>query len=360
MENVYIGLASIPSRIDSLKIVIDRLLPQCGRIGVYLNNFEEVPNFLKHQKIDVQRSQDHGDLKDNGKFFFLDRSNLRFYASVDDDILYPEDYIQNLLTSQALTRGIVGVHGAYYPKEINSLFESRCVVHFKEAFDYLLPVTLLGTGTSFIDQGVLRLKPSDFGEPGMADVWLANAAKKKGASLWVIPREANWLEPIKQSEESDSQSLFVHGQRDDSLQVQVLKNGGISGSIPAILESLVRSPVASIGFSMAEANFLWSLTRRLQIELLRKQDRHLYDYAFARHKLVACERASQSAFLEITEVYAKWLIELVSRDEGSILRDEWVAEYFGLIQKAKAETLPDWARKDLHGHQKNLEWVRQN
>jgi hypothetical protein len=355
MESVYVGLASMPSRINSLKIVIEKLLPQCGRIGVYLNNFEEVPSFLHHHKIDIQRSQDHGDLKDNGKFFFLDRTNLRYYASVDDDILYPENYIQNLLANQVLTRGIVGLHGAYYPKEIKSLFDSRFLVHFKEAFEYLLPVTLLGTGTSLIDQAVLRLKPSDFGEPGMADVWLANAAKKKGASLWLIPREANWLEPIQQSEESESQSLYVHGKRDDSHQVQVLKNGGISGSIPAILESLVRSPRASVAFSTAEANFLWSLTRSLQIELLRKQDRHLYDYAFARHKQFACERDSQSGFIDITQVYAKWLIELVSRDEGSIRRGEWVAEYFELLHRSKADFLPDWARKDLQGNQINLE-----
>ena len=73
-DTVFVGLASIPSRVESLEKVINSLLGQADEIGVYLNNYEDVPAFLKHPRIRVARSQKHGDVRDNGKFFFVEKT----------------------------------------------------------------------------------------------------------------------------------------------------------------------------------------------------------------------------------------------------------------------------------------------
>ena len=64
-RSVVATIASIPARQESLRQVIERIIPQVDAIGVYLNNYTEVPGFLNDPKVTVIRSQDHGDLADN-------------------------------------------------------------------------------------------------------------------------------------------------------------------------------------------------------------------------------------------------------------------------------------------------------
>jgi hypothetical protein len=186
---VFVGVASIPARSSTLQTVVERLLPQAARIGVYLNGYATVPDFLRHRRIVVARSQDHGDLRDNGKFYFLDQCQEQYYATVDDDILYPEDYLDTLirhLTSAGL-RTAVGVHGVWYPHPVIDLLGARTVVHFATSLPHAMPVHLLGTGTTLIDQTEWQLRLDEFGTPGMADVWLTVAARKRDASLIAVP-----------------------------------------------------------------------------------------------------------------------------------------------------------------------------
>jgi hypothetical protein len=347
-NDVFIGLASIPSRRRSLEQVVAKLLPQCGQMGVYLNNWDDIPKFLRNSKITIARSQDHGDVRDNGKYFFLDSSKLRYYASVDDDIEYPFDYIQTMKAHQArVGAGLVGVHGTYYPAEITSLLENRVVAHFREAFDCFLPATLIGTGTTFLDRELVGLRYKEFGTPGMADVWLAVAAKKRGLTLWVVPRAAHWLKPIPQPERRpDELDLYLEGKNDDTVQVQTLKSAGIKGSIPAILESIMRCPSIAASLSIIDADYLWRLTRQVGIERLRKRDRALYTYALSRHKSVNLERKGQLEFMDLAEPYSDWLLELASRDEGGTIRDQWINGYLQSLTSLEQDSLPAWILKD--------------
>ena len=313
-----------------------------------MNNWDEVPYFLRNPKIIVARSQDHGDVRDNGKFFFVESSPLRYYASVDDDIAYPVDYIEKMLDHQSkVGSGIVAVHATYYPTQIDSLLENRFVSHFKEAFDCLLPATLIGTGTMLLDRRLVDLKYREFGTPGMADVWLAAAAKRRGLSLWVVPRADKWLKPISQSGNQGAQlNLYAEGIKDDSVQLEALKAAGIKGSIPVLLESVVRCPSASVSFGFAEAQFLWQLTRSIKVETLKKRDRFLYSYALAHHKRSSLERCGQSDYLDLVDTYADLLIELVSRDEGHRLRDDWMHEYVMRLDALDTDSAPVWMLGD--------------
>jgi hypothetical protein len=317
-------------------------------MGVYLNNWDEIPKFLKNPKITVAQSQDHGDVRDNGKYFFLDSSKLRYYASVDDDIEYPFDYIQTLKAHQArVGAGLVGVHGTYYPSEITSLLENRVVAHFREAFECFLPATLIGTGTTFLDRELVGLRYKEFGTPGMADVWLAVAAKKRGLTLWVVPRAANWLKPIPQPERRpDELDLYLEGKNDDTVQVQTLKSAGIKGSIPAILESIMRCPSIAASLSIIDADYLWRLTRRLDIQPLKKSDRALYTYSLARHKAVDLERKGHPELLSLSATYSEWLIELVNREQGSEIRDEWIENYVLELPDLNRLTATSWVKRD--------------
>ncbi len=85
----------MPQRIEALKEVVPRILPQCDEFNIYCNHYESVPEFLKHPKINVFLSKDHfGDLGDVGKFYKCDTWKEGYIFTVDDKLLYPSNYVQ--------------------------------------------------------------------------------------------------------------------------------------------------------------------------------------------------------------------------------------------------------------------------
>jgi len=264
--DVFVGVASIPSREPWLRIVVERLLPQARQIGVYLNGYDEIPAFLDHKRIIVARSQDHGDLRDNGKFFFLDQSESRYYATIDDDILYPTDYLKRLVgfLRNAGRHAAVGVHGAIYPYPIIDMFRSRYLLHFEDPLSHVMPVHLLGTGTAMIDQVEWDLQFAEFGEPGMADVWFAAAASKRKASQFVVRRRRRWLEKIERATRDSGGALFYEGLLDDRAQVAVLEQAGLStGGFEGLVGNLLASSKFAEEFSILQAVNLDEIRRQV-------------------------------------------------------------------------------------------------
>jgi hypothetical protein len=273
LDDVFIGLASIPEREKSLEAVVNDLLPQCGQLGVYLNNYQNVPDFLTHEKISVARSQDHGDVRDNGKFYFLQQSKKRYYATADDDISYPADYIQRHLRYMRLGGPNIAlfVHGFLLPEHVESISGKRHLFHFAEAAHFFSPVNVGGTGTLLFDQRALGISYEEFGTPGMADVWFSIAAKKRGASMFVVPRKKGWLSPLPEASSptnSDSsapaRNLFDYFRGRDELQVQLLNENGMGGTLENYLKSLLAVKINSAQFSLTQAMIVRDIADRLK------------------------------------------------------------------------------------------------
>ena len=247
-------------------MVIERLLPQARRIGVYLNGYDEIPAFLDHRRIIVARSQSYGDLRDNGKFFFLDQSESRYYATIDDDILYPTDYLKRLAGFLGSAGGLaaVGVHGAIYPYPIIDMFRSRYLLHFEDPLSHVIPVHFLGTGTTMIDQAEWDLEFAEFGEPGMADVWFAAAASRRKARQFAVRRRRRWLEKIERATRDSGGALFYEGLLDDRAQVAVLEQAGLSTSgFEGLVANLLASSEFAEEFSLLQAVHLDEIRRQV-------------------------------------------------------------------------------------------------
>lgn len=274
--DVYVGVASIPSRVSTLQRVVERLLPQASRVGVYLNGYDRVPKFLRRERIDVARSQDHGDLRDNGKFFFLSHAETQYYASVDDDILYPDDYLDRLIGTldKAEQPAAVGVHGAMYPFPVIDLFDSRYLLHFKDPSPHVMPVHLLGTGTTLIDQSEWGLELAEFGAGGMADIWFAAAAARRNARLFVVRRGRDWLTPLETGKgRIPGGNLFYEGLLDDSAQVSMLRQAAISASgFRGMVLSLVANDAFGEELSLHQAIALDRIRAQLGYPALSTED----------------------------------------------------------------------------------------
>jgi hypothetical protein len=342
-DTVFVALASIPSRVESLEKVINSLLGQVDEIGVYLNNYEAVPVFLKHPRIRVARSQKHGDVRDNGKFFFVEKTKATFYATVDDDIAYPDNYIAELVRYQKLLGGTqaVGVHGSIYPSPVKKLLSNRYLFHFSHPSDALTPVDMLGTGTLLFNRRYWGLRYSEILTPGMADVWLAVAAARRGFGLWSIPRTENWMHALEQDEEGN---LFQEGKLDDSVQVAALTEARIGSTRESLLERIVRMPWAGADFAIDSALALAQAAARLSLPPIEPARLKFYAGAIVAHKREAKMQAVFTA--ETSEVH--YVDQLLKRVAG--IRDaeqvNFETAYLAALESVDEAVLPAYQKRD--------------
>jgi hypothetical protein len=185
-----------------------------------LNNYDRTPSFLNQQKIHVVHSREYGDLRDNGKFFFLDSVLPGYHFTVDDDIVYPADYVQKLILKieHYERRAIVGCHGIILSSPLTHFMKNREVLHFKHGLMRDRLVNLLGTGTTAYHVDVYNLSRDDFHTTGMADLWLAVAAKRQRVPMIAVERPERWLKPL---DEADESSLYSAAMKDGRLQTEV-------------------------------------------------------------------------------------------------------------------------------------------
>jgi FkbM family methyltransferase len=189
------SLASVPSRRESLRRTVASLLPQVDRVGVYLNGYNGVPKFLEHERIDVARSQDHGDRGDAGKFYWSDAGDFDYHLTCDDDLIYPQDWAKTLVAGVERhgRRAAVGTHGALLKPGARDYHGSvKARYHCLKDVLREHPVHVLGTGVACWHSS-LDIGPRVFRHPNMADIWLAEWAQREGVPLIVLPHKAGWL-----------------------------------------------------------------------------------------------------------------------------------------------------------------------
>lgn len=217
---VRAGMASVPARVDQLALAVRSIVEQVDALHVYLNGYDEVPAFLNHPKIHVSRSQDHGDLRDTGKFWSLRCADYDYYFSLDDDIVYPPNYVSTLVAKieQYERKAVVGVHGADLLPEVTSYIRDRDVVHCLMANESDRAVDIIGTGTAAFHKDTLKIGLEDFQMHGMTDVWFSLAAFHQRVPCIAVQRRANWLMVLEVAD-----TLYEEAAKDDTAQTAAVQ-----------------------------------------------------------------------------------------------------------------------------------------
>jgi hypothetical protein len=200
--SITAALATYPGRREVAPEVIDRLLAQCEKVFVYLNNYDEIPSFVaRHPEREriIFILDPASQKRAAAKFHWLDLVR-GYHLLCDDDILYPPDYAKRMVEAieRHRRRAIVGVHGVVFEPEIRDARGSRRSTYkFPEALGAETPVHFLGTGTVALHSDVLPsldLSKLD-AYPIANDEILAVHAKKAGVPMICVAREAGWLAP---------------------------------------------------------------------------------------------------------------------------------------------------------------------
>ena len=108
---IIANLATYPPRRENLLPVVQAITPQVDRLNVVLNQYEaELPELAGIAN--VNQIIPHEDTKDVGKFY-PDVSDADFVFMIDDDLIYPPEFVaQSVASLSAL--GPSGYMGGYH------------------------------------------------------------------------------------------------------------------------------------------------------------------------------------------------------------------------------------------------------
>jgi len=223
-DKVIASMATMPCRVNSLFETVNSLLPQVTELHVYLNEFDNVPAFLNNPKIKVYRSQDEvGDLGDVGKFYTAAKIK-GYHFTVDDDLIYPADYVSTLIEQieKHNRKYIVGLHGRIFDKfPIKSYYYDH-----EQAFSCLRSVLsnvfvhVTGTGACAYHTDTFNISVDCFKTMNMSDIWFSKKANDDNISLLVLKHERGWIRESKKYNRAET--IYNNCNRIDTVQTDIM------------------------------------------------------------------------------------------------------------------------------------------
>ena len=187
------NIATFEGREDMLDLMLRTAAHQFDEVNVYRNNYEAV------------------DLADNGKFRYIENYEGQdvAYFTLDDDIMYPPDYVAN--TIAILTRceapTIVTYHGRRLRGRMLNYYKDHEAYHFMRGNTTPRLIDVPGTGVSawlikeFAPVGLWRSP-----DLCMADLLLGVEAAACDVDVLLPEFNAGWLRPIP-----NPRGMTIHG-----------------------------------------------------------------------------------------------------------------------------------------------------
>jgi hypothetical protein len=192
-------MATFPARFDSLPLVVASILDQVDALYVYVNQSDFIPPCLNHPKIQAfLAKRTAGDLSANGKIFPLQFIRHSYVVLIDDDFVFPKDYVAHLKATIDRFGGrvIAGVHGSIFAPGARWYFERSVVYGWRTELLEHKVVQMLGSGCLAFHQDALQLNFDDFLPNVMVDLTFAIKAKQEGLLMLAVKRPSEWIRYI--------------------------------------------------------------------------------------------------------------------------------------------------------------------
>lgn len=221
---VYAGVASFGQREKSLKQTVNSIINQVDKLYVYLNDYNNIPEFLANPKIKVYRSQDEvGDLGDVGKFYYQFVEKLSgIFLTIDDDIIYNSNYV-NIMVDSVLNNknSIISLHGRSFAEfPISSYYKHKCS-YYPCSKQNLQPVKVQfgGTGVMAFHSDTIKFDIDDFSHINMADIFVGIKANTLIIPI-IIP---DHYSPISLSNLVDNDlTIYAFCHNNDKVQTDIV------------------------------------------------------------------------------------------------------------------------------------------
>lgn len=198
------NIATYPPRKESLKQCVASIYDQVDLIRICFNQYEkdEVPEFFwALDKVEVIFPEK--DLTDNGKFYALDYLVIEpeYFFTMDDDIIYPAQYVKKTITNIRKFGMIITYHGRilkglglkyYYDHR-----SFKCLSGQRQD----KKIDVAGTGVTAFDTRYFHPKGLAFDKnQRMSDIIFSLEAAKQGKLIGCCSREYGWIKCMTHEE----------------------------------------------------------------------------------------------------------------------------------------------------------------
>ena len=214
-ELKILAMATFPPRREGLIKVVQKLLPQCDRFYAYLNNYTEIPAELPvdDKLVCVLAGPGTGnpDLGSQGKFFWCGKDD-GYYLTVDDDIHYPDGYVDYMVhqVERYGRKAIVGLHGGIFRVRMGGGFppqgfakDHRTLYPYDRRVPRDMPVHILGAGVMACYPRAIGLSyeachgPIHSGDDEDIAIWSQKnkipLVRLQGRDKWLTPDDRVWV-----------------------------------------------------------------------------------------------------------------------------------------------------------------------
>lgn len=210
---IVANLATYPPRESNLLPVITSIAPQVDWLNVVLNQFD-APLPALDRFANVGQILPDEDTKDAGKFF-PDTRDAAYVLLIDDDIVFPKDYVACAVSSmESIGPGFMGgYHGSLYerPRPAWSLralrrwlsysdrriADNRRILRFYEPLSRPVIVDQIATNTAILRGSDMPPYAYMQDSQKFVDVRLARWCFDQGIRPVCLPRPAAWLGEVR-------------------------------------------------------------------------------------------------------------------------------------------------------------------
>lgn len=194
-------MVTIPSRKNVVKQSIDSIYKQVDEIRIIFNDFEKTPEWIcSYSKI--QGIVICPDLFAANAVWTWNKF-LGYVFMIDDDIIYPHDYVSGMTKriEYYKRRVVVCVHARKRKRKrkFNDYKKDLRIVHFESPCHHDIRVDIAGVGTSAFHSDLIRPKITNFPDKYFRDIRFAVLMAKHNIPIISIKRKAKWLKSLKVS-----------------------------------------------------------------------------------------------------------------------------------------------------------------
>jgi hypothetical protein len=192
---IVAGMCSITTRKKYLEEAVKRILPQVDVLHLCLNGYTIMPKWTRNHPKLVPVLSPENTLTSASKLMWVNSVTNCYYVSLDDDIIYPIDYVSYMVDKidKYKRASVVTVHGGRIVDKKRNWPSCLRWHHFAKPLerDELVDIAGAGTCAFFVHSQKLSLKA--FKGTPMTDLRFAYAVRSWGMDLIAVSREARWL-----------------------------------------------------------------------------------------------------------------------------------------------------------------------
>jgi glycosyltransferase involved in cell wall biosynthesis len=206
-------------RPETLLKTIDSVYNQCDIINISLNDYDEIPEELYDDKINIILT--NNEKGDAYKFYNLINSD-GYFLTIDDDLIYGENYTKHIVNKieQYKRKNIITVHGRNFDRfPIKSYYNdpNKEILHFKYKLKQDSVVQFGGTGVMGFHTDLFKIELDYFKHPNMADIWIGKYAKENGIKIVCVKHNEKLVK-----QQFFENSIYNSGSLNDTIQTTIV------------------------------------------------------------------------------------------------------------------------------------------